>query len=239
MAQLLKRQGVEGHQNRAKGRHRQPRSAKVRPTGRRHHCYGHGMESWDEDGVRARIREMAAGDPERARFGADTHRYELGPALPEAEIRAFEEVHGIHLPAEYRSFVAEVGNGPAGPGHGLMPLTVPRPEAGEEWAVDDEWEEDRLAGRLAEPFPLAAPLPGRIGGSADELTRGTLMLADEGCGMYIRLILNGPRAGEIWRIDPDWGGFISVSPGFRIWYTEWLQRPEHASRRPDQSAALR
>lgn len=87
------------------------------------------------DGVRARIGEMAARDPEGARFGADTHRYELAPALPEAEIRTFEEVHGIHLPAEYRSFVAEVGNGPAGPGHGLMPLTVPRPEAGEEWAA--------------------------------------------------------------------------------------------------------
>ncbi|WP_371649084.1 MULTISPECIES: hypothetical protein [unclassified Streptomyces] len=28
-------------------------------------------------------------------------------------------------------------------------MTIPRPEAGEEWAVDDEWEEDRLPGRLA------------------------------------------------------------------------------------------
>ncbi len=112
------------------------------------------MQSRDEDGVRARIGEMAAPDPEGARFGADTHRYELAPALTEADIKAFEEIHGIHLPAEYRSFVAEVGNGPAGPDHGLMPLTVPRPKAGEEWAVGDEWEEDRLPGRLAEPFPL-------------------------------------------------------------------------------------
>jgi hypothetical protein len=183
------------------------------------------MESWDEGGVRARIREMAARDPERSRFGADTHRYELAPALPEAEIRAFEEAHGIDLPAEYRSFVAEVGNGPAGPGHGLMPLTVPRPEVGEEWAVDDEWEEDRLPGRLAKPFPLTEPRPGRIGASAGELTRGTLMLADEGCGIYVRLILTGLRGGEVWKIDPDWAGFVPVSLGFRTWYTEWLQRP--------------
>ncbi|WP_328388675.1 SMI1/KNR4 family protein [Streptomyces sp. NBC_00400] len=183
------------------------------------------MESWDERTVRARIREMAAQDGERARFGADTHRYELAPALPEAEIGAFEEAHGVGLPAEYRSFVAVVGNGPAGPGHGLMPLTTPRPEADDEWAVDDEWEEDRLPGRLAAPFPLTEPLPGRIGASAGELTRGTLMLAEEGCGMFIRLVLTGPRVGEIWRIDPDWGGFVPVSPDFRGWYTEWLQRP--------------
>ncbi|MEV0375246.1 SMI1/KNR4 family protein [Streptomyces sp. NPDC050636] len=183
------------------------------------------MESWDEGGVRARIREMAARDPGRDRFGADTHRYELAPALPETEIRAFEEAHGVDLPTEYRSFVAQVGDGPAGPGHGLMPLTTPRPEAGEEWAVDDEWEEDRLPGRLAESFPLTESLPGGTGAPADELTRGTLMLADEGCGIYIRLVLNGPHAGEVWRIDTDWGGFVPVSPGFRTWYTEWLQRP--------------
>ncbi|MGW7245288.1 SMI1/KNR4 family protein [Streptomyces decoyicus] len=83
------------------------------------------MGSWDENAVRARIRQMAARDPKRARFGADTHRYELAPPLPQAQIRAFEEAHGIELPSAYRSFVAEVGNGPADPGHGLMPLTAP------------------------------------------------------------------------------------------------------------------
>ncbi|QHC22608.1 SMI1/KNR4 family protein [Streptomyces sp. GS7] len=182
------------------------------------------MESWDAGTVRVRMRRMAAGDPARERFGADTHRYELAPALPEAEIKAFEEAHGVDLPAEYRSFVVQVGNGPAGPGHGLMPLTVPRIEAGAGWAADDEWEDDRLPGRLAEPFRLTEPLPGRIGAPADGLTGGTLMLAEEGCGIYIRLILNGPRAGEVWQIDPDWGGFVPVSPGFRAWYTEWLER---------------
>ncbi|GHC60000.1 SMI1/KNR4 family protein [Streptomyces cinnamoneus] len=137
------------------------------------------MESWDVDGVRARVREMAAGDPERARFGAETHRYELTPPLPEAEIRTFEETHDIELPAEYRSFAATVGNGPAGPCHGVMPLTVPRPQAGEEWAVDDEWEEDRLPGRLATPFPLAEPLPGRTGSGEPRFSSLVHRLAGE------------------------------------------------------------
>ncbi|WP_143196903.1 hypothetical protein [Streptomyces sp. CB00455] len=105
----------------------------------------------------------------------------------------------------------------------MRPLTILRPEAGEDWAVDDEWEEDRLPGQLAKPFLLTEPLPGRIGASTSELTGGTLMLAEEGCGIYFRMVLNGPREGEIWRIDPDWGGFVPVSACFRTWYTEWLQ----------------
>ncbi|MFK0151552.1 SMI1/KNR4 family protein [Streptomyces sp. NPDC090499] len=183
------------------------------------------MTSWDEGDVRARIQEKAARDPGRERFGADTHQYELTPRLPEAEIRAFEESHAIHLPMEYRSFVAEVGNGPAGPSYGLLPLPIPRPEASGEWAVDDEWQEDRLAGRLAEPFPLTVPRSGRIGAPVDALTQGTITLAEQGCGIFTRLILNGPRTGEIWQIDPDWGGFVPLSASFHAWYTDWLESP--------------
>lgn len=183
------------------------------------------MDTWDADGARARIGARAAQDPEHRRFGAGTHRYGLAPRRTEAEVRAFEELHGVALPVEYRSFVVEVGDGPAGPWHGLMPLVRPRSEAGEGWAVDDEWEQDRLPGRLAGAFPLTEPRPGRIGPSADALTRGTLMPAEQGCGIHARLVLNGPRAGQVWEIDPDRGGFVPVSPDFRTWYTDWLEGP--------------
>ncbi|MFD8808204.1 SMI1/KNR4 family protein [Streptomyces sp. NPDC059597] len=180
------------------------------------------METWDPAAVRARLREAAAGDPSRRRFGSNTHRYELRPPLPEPEIRSFETGHGIALPPEYRSFVAQVGDGPAGPAHGLMPLTTPRPEVVEDEAVDDEWAEDRRPGRLAAPFPLTEPASGRIGTGADSLTRGTLLLAEQGCGTFLRLVLNGPHTGEIWLFDPDWAGFVPAHPGFHAWYTGWL-----------------
>ncbi|MFF7966197.1 SMI1/KNR4 family protein [Streptomyces sp. NPDC007903] len=146
----------------------------------------------------------------------------MRPPLPEPEIRAFETTHGIGLPPEYRSFVAEVGDGPAGPAHGLLPLITPCPEADDDWAVDDEWARDRLPGHLASPFPLTKPAPGRLGAIADTLTRGTLLLAEEGCGMYFRLVLNGPHTGEIWFLDPDWGGFTPLDRDFHTWYTKWL-----------------
>ncbi|MFF8600229.1 SMI1/KNR4 family protein [Streptomyces sp. NPDC015238] len=181
------------------------------------------MDAWDAVAVRGRLERMAERDPNRERFGAATHRYALRPPLPEAEIRRFETTHGIALPEPYRSFVATVGDGPAGPAHGLLPLTVPRPEADDDWAVDEEWREDRRPGRLATPFALDAPAPGRIGTArAEELVPGTLTLAEEGCGVYVRLVLNGPRTGEIWLLDPDWSGFVPLTADFRAWYTEWL-----------------
>ncbi|MFH8727832.1 SMI1/KNR4 family protein [Streptomyces termitum] len=200
------------------GEHRAGKRAEDRPEG----PWG----GWDAGAVHARLRELAAHDPDLRRFGAGTHRYALSRPLPEREIRAFEEAHDIALPGEYRSFVAAVGDGPAGPAHGLLPLTVPRPEADDEWAVDDEWREDRRSGRLAEPFPLTAPRPGRLGAAETEaLTRGTLTLAEQGCGVFSRLVLHGPRAGEVWDLDPDRGGFTPTGTGFRAWYTAWLAEP--------------
>ena len=51
-----------------------------------------------------------------------THRYELGPRLTEREISDFESLHTIHLPAEYRDYLMNLGNGGAGPGYGVFPL---------------------------------------------------------------------------------------------------------------------
>ncbi|MGW2208375.1 SMI1/KNR4 family protein [Streptomyces sp. NPDC001781] len=180
------------------------------------------MRSWDRAAVRACLGDAAAREGAMERFGADTHRYTLRPPLPEHDIRAFETTHGIELPPAYRSFVAEVGDGPAGPAHGLLPLATPRPEADDDSAVDDEWARDRLPGRLASPFPLTGPAPGRLGAAAGTLTRGTLTLAEEGCGTYVRLVLGGPHAGEIWLLDPDWGGFTPLDRDFHSWYTKWL-----------------
>ncbi|UQX05164.1 SMI1/KNR4 family protein [Streptomyces sp. RerS4] len=167
--------------------------------------------------VRARVRALAERDPGGRRFGADTHRYRLAPPLSEAEVRGFEARHGITLPAAYRSFVTEVADGAAGPAHGLLPLTRPRPEAGEDWAVDDEWADDRRPGRLAAPFSPTGP--------TQASTAGTLTLAEHGCGVFFRLVLNGPHAGEVWCLDPDWRGFTPRSPDFHHWYTAWLETP--------------
>ncbi|MER6313296.1 SMI1/KNR4 family protein [Streptomyces sp. NPDC001581] len=172
------------------------------------------MSDWDADAVRARLR-------------AKVLRYELRAPLPEAEVRAFEAEHGIRLPEEYRTFVTTVGDGPAGPDYGLMPLVTPRPDVGDDWAVDGEWEDDRRPGRLAAPCPIREPRPFDVNRRFDEregLTLGTLVLTEQGCGMYTRLILNGPLAGQVWHLDQDFGTCLPESPDFRTWYTDWLEK---------------
>ncbi|MCJ0872496.1 SMI1/KNR4 family protein [Streptomyces sp. AP-93] len=184
------------------------------------------MGDWDARAVRARLRQMAAEDPEATRHGAHHHRYELAPPLPEAEIGAFEEEHGCRLPPEYRSFVGRVGDGPAGPAYGLMPLVTPHSGADADGAAEGEWEDDRRPGRLGAPCPMREPRPFDEGQRFDPdegLTLGTFVLADHGCGTYSRLVLNGLLTGQVWYLDQDFGSCTPASPDFRTWYTGWLE----------------
>ena len=57
----------------------------------------------------------------------------LGPCLGETEVREFERTHAITLPADYREFVLNLGNGAdTGPEYGLLALGLlpDRPRGG-------------------------------------------------------------------------------------------------------------
>ena len=56
-------------------------------------------------------------------FGARQHGFKLGDPLPEAVVADFEERHEVALPAAYRLFVVELGDGGAGPGYHLSQLS--------------------------------------------------------------------------------------------------------------------
>jgi hypothetical protein len=77
----------------------------------------------------------------------------LNPPLTPAVVRKFETRHGIALPADYRRFLIEVGNGGAGPVYGVFKL-------GE---MDDGFEHKRwkaeggFVGCLSHPFPHTEP----------------------------------------------------------------------------------
>ena len=44
-------------------------------------------------------------------FGAEAHGFVLNPPLSESTLRSFEVKHGVRLPADYRGFLSEVGDG--------------------------------------------------------------------------------------------------------------------------------
>ncbi|MFF3116033.1 SMI1/KNR4 family protein [Kitasatospora sp. NPDC057904] len=166
----------------------------------------------DASRVRTRLAAMADADPERRRFGSDHHDYRLRPPLAEETIRAFEHRHGVQLPSSYRSFLADVADGGAGPDYGVVGLTE---VLDEEDAIHGVREDDLRPGVLAMPFTGHGPHP----------VAGSLVIAEGGCGMWSRLVVTGPNAGEVWHDDPDWGG-LTPGPDFRDWYGAWLAPAE-------------
>ena len=138
---------------------------------------------------------------------------QLGPVLPEKEIRAFEQKHQITLPEGYRRFLLEVGDG------GCMfdtfqflPLMAERnvenyaePFRYKEYWVDWDELEDGEEPPLGNPF-----------------VSGTLELIDIGCGQTFELVITGPCRGEVWHFCE-----LGVQPccqrqDFLGWFERWL-----------------
>lgn len=160
-----------------------------------------------------RLRLLAGIDRERRIFGAASHHYRLAPPLSSRELAGIERRLGP-LPAEYRRFVLELGAHGAGPAYGLLPPGPPVPRGGGP-------EPDP-----ARPFPCRgetphdAPVP-----PGAHLLDGTIVLADDGCGLRALLVLRGLHAGEVWRDATVTGGRVEPeAPGFLAWYGEWLDR---------------
>lgn len=181
-------------------------------------------------------------------FGADTHKFHLNPRLDEATVAAFERAHHITLPSDYRAFLTSIGNGGAGPFHGIFPLGN----------VDHDfdlrfWEEGDV-GVLSEPFPFseawndlsAKPSDDLAGLNESEywkqiktfenaywstaLVNGAFPICHQGCALRILLVVTGCQAGFLWDdrrseyagLKPIW--LADGSPAkFSDWYDEWLQ----------------
>ncbi|WP_328613434.1 SMI1/KNR4 family protein [Amycolatopsis sp. NBC_00355] len=179
-------------------------------------------------GVRDRLADLSAADPDFTRFGAGKHRYRLEPPVPAAEIADFEARHGVTLPEEYRGFLLSVGGHGAGPYYGLYRLSAP------ECPDEDGWR----PGFLSTPFPFTEawnraehhPTDNEI---PDDLyfdqrwITGSLKVAHFGCGAYFRLVVTGPERGRLWFDDrASDGGVSPCGTGFREWYLKWLDGRE-------------
>ena len=195
----------------------------------------------------ALLRDADRSNPPYARlvFGAQEHGYELPGVASEEELESFEREHGVELPADYRAWLSRVSNGGAGPHYGLRTLRDAA-EARELMpqhhvvARDAEGNELARAGtsprpvldrpsKIGQPFPFdAAWSPLDDGFSLPNDTNpydGSLVLADQGCGMLSLLVVAGPRRGEVWSDSTaSEGGFAPESPSFLDWVEAWVER---------------
>ncbi|WP_157433033.1 hypothetical protein [Actinomadura rifamycini] len=177
----------------------------------------------DPDGVRlGRIADkLAAARAEPpAVFGAEDHRFELGPPLPEAAVAEYEERHEVALPPEYRLFITELGAEGAGPGYRFCRLDV-------------ACCAKRPSGHLARPSPY---LPGpRYYGDWEERYEdppgpdrnflcGTVLVSTHGCSLVTRLVVTGPARGRLVNLDDEGpvGPYVVEDADFLAWYERWL-----------------
>lgn len=119
---------------------------------------------------------------------------DLRPHLTEKSVSEFEATHSLGLPADYRAFLLEIGNGGPGPGYGMSELRAPFPQTD-----------------LAPQAPLLSKEVNRL-----------VQIAGLGCGMHWCLVVDGQDAGNVWYYDED--GFAPSEPrcGFLDWYEGWL-----------------
>jgi SMI1/KNR4 family protein SUKH-1 len=184
-------------------------------------------------------------------FGSQEHEFQTHPPLSEAFIRKFEEAHRIVLPAEYRGFLLEVGNGGAGPGYGLFKFG----EMDENNSYGPWHEGDGFVGVLSEPFPHTSPWNDLSEEPEQDEERdsdedpeweeryasweegywdpananGAIPICHLGCAYRQWLVVTGPEAGNIWCDDrTDNAGLYPLEEGglprvtFLQWYRSWL-----------------
>lgn len=182
-------------------------------------------------------------------FGADVHEFRLNAPLPKADVVAFENVHKVSLPDDFRQFLTNVGNGGAGPFYGVFPLG----KMDDNFGLRTWHEDDGFIGVLSKPFPLreewndissqpSAELADQDESEYDRqmdifqstywrssLVNGAIPICHEGCALRIWLVLTGTQAGYLWEDRrSEYGGIKPLrladgsSATFMGWYDAWL-----------------
>jgi hypothetical protein len=153
-------------------------------------------------------------------FGAEAHEFKLAPPLPEAAVAEFEERHQAVLPAGYRLFVTELGDGGAGPGCGLSRLSAacgPECQLGHLARASPYLPGPRYSGDWEQRYE-DPPGPGQM------FLPGTLQIAYHGCTLYTQLVVTGPARGRLFNLDCDGsvGPYVVEDADFLAWYERWL-----------------
>jgi SMI1/KNR4 family protein SUKH-1 len=174
------------------------------------------MQQLDPTYVRDSLRRLAAAKPKV--FGADEHGFKLNPPLNEADVAEFEASRGVRLPADYRRYITEIGNGGAGPYYGVFPLGY----------MDDgfdiaSWDRPHsIVGDLAAEFPYREAW-NDLTGTPEELAQeneeeyerlmnafedryfapsvmnGAFPICHMGCALRVWLVVSGEQRGCLWR----------------------------------------
>lgn len=188
--------------------------------------------------LKQKIALIKRRDPSYSFPGAASHRYTFNKCLSEEGIKRVEKENNIQLPPDYKEFIATIGDGGPGPGHGLFSLqeamkdfklasnpTIqlhkPFPYTtawNASWINDVDWDEETPSAALNDPYMDVSHI------------NGTLQLVHAGYGCSNLLIVNGKEAGTIWFDGrADYSGIFPETHKnkqrmtFLEWYTQWVE----------------
>lgn len=163
----------------------------------------------------AKLEKLRRTDRDHIAFGSGEpnwgHYYLLAPGLDEPQLAGFEQHYGVTLPADYRQFLQQIGNGRVGPYYGLIalenaiqgcdpgaPFLFPNQQITFDEAGQEHWDE-------------AAP--------------GIVRLCQQGCGYWCFLVVNGENYGTVWNDYTAADNTIyPTGQTFAEWYEAWLDR---------------
>ncbi len=173
------------------------------------------------------------------------HGFFLQPTLSQEVISQFEARNQIELPSGFREFLAEIGNGGAGPYYGLYPLNaqdvIPQLKSpfllGEALSLVGHCSDTN---RLEEFFIRCKTIEGyteNFEACCEKIVNdlsfwnGALPIANYGCGIEVVLIVSGQCKGQVW--VNDFANLMGLFPvhttndldsrlTFREWYEVWL-----------------
>ena len=188
--------------------------------------------------LRDKLRELAALDSKR--------EYRFAPVL--TELAALEAQYDCELPADFRAFITQIGNGGAGPDQGLLGFCARHPEdftdyeaLGLPFRYTSAFNPTHLLyeGTSLGPDDDREPTDeeqARLDANRDRYLdafdrAGALYLTDAGCNTHGLLIVSGPSRGQVWYEDVASGvGYLpeltelGARHTFASWYEAWLDR---------------
>lgn len=145
----------------------------------------------------------------------------LNPPISLEEILFFEDQYSIELPEEYREFLLKAGNGGDGPPHYKLLDLGSAFILSKGFAKDDKF--------ISEEFPFDNYMVWEgTNLSQEELDRlqqihkGSLLIGEEGCGIFWLLVISGVERGKIWYLTEVGVQPCAPSLSFLDWYEYWL-----------------
>ncbi len=188
----------------------------------------YGAERWNRAKVVEAQRSRADANAQRLGWPL-TDQNLLSDPLSQTFVNEFERAHSILLPAEYRSFLLQVGDGGYAPGLYMRPLGAPLDDS-LPWEPGDIYQDSSDPNSLlAESFPHSDECNLDPSDTDLQTTAGALYLFDQGDAMWDLLVITGKCAGQIWldRLTDNAGlrpatDLSGKRIGFAQYYCNWL-----------------